>query len=114
EFHTLLVRTYANSLTAFQDQKVSFKPMAEPAAGGEVTVRSQINKPGNQPITLNYSLAKSVEGWKVFDVSIANVSIVTNYRSTFASEMEKSGLDGLLKALREKNRHNEGASSPPS
>lgn len=114
EFHTLLVRTYANSLTAFQEQKVSFKPLAEPSQGGEVTVRSQINKPGTQPITLDYSLAKSDDGWKVFDVTIANISLVTNYRSTFASEMNKGGLDGLLKALQEKNRRNEAAASPTS
>ena len=114
EFHTLLVRTYANSLTAFQEQKVSFKPLAEPSEGGEVTVRSQINKPGTQPITLDYSLTKSEDGWKVFDVTIANVSLVTNYRSTFASEMNKGGLDGLLKALQEKNHRNEAATSPAS
>ena len=114
EFHTLLVRTYANSLTAFQDQKVSFKPLAEPGAGGEVTVRSQISKPGTQPISLDYSLAKSEEGWKVFDVTIASVSLVTNYRSTFASEMTKGGIDGLLKALQEKNRHNDAAAPPAS
>jgi phospholipid transport system substrate-binding protein len=104
EFHTLLVRTYANSLTAYRDQTVSFKPSAKPAGGDEVLVRSQINKPGAQPIPLDYSLARTGDGWKVFDVAVANISLVTNYRNSFASEVEKGGVAGLLKALQEKNR----------
>ncbi|MDP2880890.1 MAG: ABC transporter substrate-binding protein [Azonexus sp.] len=104
EFHTLLVRTYANSLTAYRDQTVSFKPSAKPAGGDEVLVRSQINKPGAQPIALDYSLAKTGDRWQVFDVAVASISLVTNYRSSFASEVEKGGIAGLLKALQEKNR----------
>lgn len=111
EFHTLLVRTYANSLTAFRDQTVIFKP-SPPAQAGEVTVHSQINEPGAQPITLDYSLAKADDGWKVFDVTIAGVSLVTNYRGTFASEVEKGGVDALLKSLQEKNRRLETAAPP--
>ena len=111
EFHTLLVRTYANSLTAYRDQTVSFKPSTKPASGDEVLVRSQINKPGAQPIALDYSLARSGDGWKVFDVAVASISLVTNYRSTFASEVEKGGVAGLLKALQEKNR--KGATEQP-
>ncbi|MFT3964155.1 MlaC/ttg2D family ABC transporter substrate-binding protein [Propionivibrio sp.] len=109
EFRTLLVRTYATALTAYRDQSVSFKP-ADRATGDEITVRSQINKPGSQPIPLDYSLSRSDDGWKVFDVSVANVSLVTNYRSTFASAMESGGLDGLLKSLQEKNRRLQTAS----
>lgn len=103
EFHTLLVRTYANSLTAYRDQTVSFKP-SNKQAGDEVLVRSQINKPGAQPISLDYSLSKSSGSWKVFDVTVADISLVTNYRSSFASEVEKGGVPGLIKALQEKNR----------
>jgi len=104
EFRTLLVRTYANSLTAFRDQTVNFRPSPRSGGGNEVTVRSQVNKPGSQPIPLDYSLVKSGGEWKVFDVMIANVSLVTNYRASFASEIGKGGLDGLIKTLREKNR----------
>jgi phospholipid transport system substrate-binding protein len=104
EFHTLLVRTYANSLTAYRDQTVSFKPSTKLAGDDEVLVRSQINKPGTQPIPLDYSLARSGDAWKVFDVAVANISLVTNYRNSFASEVEKGGVAGLLKALQEKNR----------
>ena len=104
EFKTLLVRTYANSLTAYRNQTVSFKPAPPAAAADEVTVRSQINQPGGQPIQIDYSLAKSAGGWKVFDVMVADVSLVTSYRGSFATEMDKGGIAGLLQALREKNR----------
>lgn len=115
EFRTLLVRTYANSLTAYRNQTVSFKPSNRPATGDEVTVRSQINQPGGQPISLDYSLARTGGDWKVFDVAIANVSLVTNYRSSFATEVSRGGVPGLLKALQEKNRRPaEGAKSAPT
>lgn len=112
EFRTLLVRTYANALTAYRNQTVSFKPTPRPAAGNEVVVRSQIEQPGGQPIALDYSLARADGGWKVFDVVIADISLVTNYRSSFAGEVSKGGIDGLLKALREKNRRLATAQSP--
>ncbi len=113
EFRTLLVRTYANSLTAYRNQTVSFKPSPKPPQGDEVTVHSQINKPGAQPIALDYSLARTDAGWKVFDVAIANVSLVTSYRSSFASAIEQGGINGLLKSLQEKNRRSETASPVP-
>lgn len=111
EFRALLVRTYANALSTYRDQTVSFKPSAaaKKVAGDEVMVRSQINSPGAQPIALDYSLVRSGGDWKVVDVVIANVSLVTNYRGTFASEIDKGGLDGLLQSLQEKNRHSAAA-----
>lgn len=112
EFRTLLVRTYANALTAYREQTVSVTPTARPGNGNEVVVRSQIKQPGGQPISLAYSLARTDGGWKVFDVAIADISLVTNYRSSFASEMSSGGIAGLLKALQEKNRRLETAKSP--
>lgn len=105
QFRTLLVRTYAAALSAYQNQTVTFKPLSKASEAGEVTVQSQINRPGSQPISLAYSLSNTSEGWKVFDVMIANVSLVTNYRSSFAQELEKGGLDRLIRSLQEKNRH---------
>lgn len=111
EFHTLLVRTYANALVEYRNQSVSFRP-ARPGEAGEVRVPCQIRQPGGQPISLIYSLAKSGEDWKVFDVVIDNISLVTNYRSSFASEVESGGIDGLIKTLEEKN-HKLKAAPPP-
>lgn len=113
EFRSLLVRTYANALTSYRDQTVSFKPSPRQGAGDEVTVHSQINKPGGQPISLDYSLASAAGDWKVFDVAIAGVSLVTNYRNSFASEVGKGGIDGLIKTLQEKNRRSETATLAP-
>lgn len=103
EFRTLLIRTYANALTAYTSQTVSFKP-ARPGAAGEVVVPSQVNQPGGRPIALNYSLVRAGEEWKVFDVVVENISLVTNYRASFGSEVEKGGIDGLINALKDKNR----------
>lgn len=113
EFRSLLVRTYANALTSYRDQTVSFKPSPRQGGGDEVTVHSQINKPGGQPISLDYSLASAAGDWKVFDVAIAGVSLVTNYRNSFASEVGKGGIDGLIKTLQEKNRRSATATLSP-
>lgn len=104
EFRTLLVRTYANALVEYRNQTVRFRP-AKPGEAGEVRVPCQINQPGGRPIDLVYSLSRSGEDWKVFDVVIDNISLVTNYRNSFAAEVDKGGVDGLIKALQGKNRN---------
>ncbi|MHB1062079.1 MAG: MlaC/ttg2D family ABC transporter substrate-binding protein [Thiobacillus sp.] len=99
EFRNLLVRTYSSSLTAFTDQTIDFKPFAMKPADTDVTVRSEIRQPGGQPIPINYSFYKTAFGWKVYDVTIDGVSLITNYRSSFASTIRQSGIDGLIKTL---------------
>lgn len=111
EFRTLLVRTYANALTQFRDQTISFGPASKGADDKEVTVRSQIRQPGGRPISLNYSLARTDAGeWKVFDVVVAEVSLVTTYRASFANEVNRDGIEGLIRTLQAKNRGSNGAS----
>lgn len=112
EFRALLVRTYANTLTAYRDQTVRVNPSSRAGADDEVTVHTQINKPGAQPVSLDYSLTRAPDGWKVFDVVIANVSLVTSYRNSFAGEVERGGVAGLLKALQEKNRQRQNTPPP--
>ena len=99
EFRNLLVRTYSSSLTAFTDQVIEFKPLAMKPGDTDVTVRSEIRQPGGQPIPINYSMYKTAFGWKVYDVTIDGVSLVTNYRASFASTIRQSGIDGLIKTL---------------
>ena len=111
EFRSLLTRTYANALTAYRDHTVSFKPGT--GGGDEATVRSQINKPGAKPIQLDYQLARTGGQWKVYDIAIDNVSLVTNYRGSFQTELSKGGIAGLTKALQEQNRRGE-TKNPPS
>lgn len=103
EFKTLLVRTYSNALTGYRDQMVRYKPSKMQSGDTEVLVRTEILKPGNKPIALDYALEKQADGWKVFDVIVAGVSLVTNYRDTFTQEVRANGIDGLIKMLVTKN-----------
>ena len=99
EFRNLMVRTYSSSLTAFNNQTVDFKPLTMKPGDTDVTVRSEIRQPGGQPIPINYSMYKTSFGWKVYDVTIDGVSLVTNYRSSFSNTIRQDGIDGLISTL---------------
>lgn len=103
QFQTLLVHTYAAALREYTDQKVEFLP-TRPREAGEVSVRTQIVQSGGPPIPIQYEMYKQSEQWKVYDISIDGVSLVINYRSTFASEIRSNGLDGLIARLVEHNK----------
>jgi len=105
-FRTLLVNTYTNALSvsATGGQTVEVKPAQAKAGQDEVVVKTTVKDSGKPPIAIDYRMAKSADGWKVFDVVVENLSLVTNYRGTFASEVSRSGIDGLIKVLDEKNR----------
>jgi phospholipid transport system substrate-binding protein len=110
EFRNLLVRTYSASLTQFTNQTVEFKPLTLKSDDDDVTVRSEIRQPGGQPIPIDYSMYKTAFGWKVYDVSIDGVSLVTNYRASFSSTIRQNGIDGLIKTLAAQSAR--GASKP--
>lgn len=103
EFRTLLVRTYSKALTEYRNQTIDFKPFAAKPDETDVKVKTLINQPGGKPIQLDYSLEKQNAAWKVYDIEVAGVSLVTNYRETFASEVRNGGVDGLIKTLQNKN-----------
>lgn len=107
-FRTLLVRTYSNALTQYRDQTIDFKPAR--VADGDTTaqIRTEVRQAGAQPIGIDYTLEKGDAGWKVFDVVVAGVSLVTNYRSSFAQEIRSGGVDGLIRSLEDKNRTLQG------
>jgi phospholipid transport system substrate-binding protein len=105
EFRTLLVRTYTKAFTSYRDQTVEVKPVKLAAAATEVTVKTAIVKPGaQQPILVDYDMEKKPDGWKVYDLTVEGVSLVTSYRGTFADQVQQVGIDGLIKTLVEKNR----------
>lgn len=104
EFKTLLVRTYSNALTGYRNQVIAFKPARYQPTDTEVIVRTEVKQPGAQPVSIDYSLRKETDGWKVYDVVVANVSLVTNYRDSFAAEVRNSGIDGLIKSLQNRNK----------
>jgi len=107
-FRTLLVRTYSNALTQYRDQTIDFKPLRMAPTDTSVQVRTEVRQPGAQPIGIDYMLEKGDGGWKVFDVIVAGVSLVTNYRGSFSQEIRTGGVDGLIRSLQEKNRALEG------
>ncbi len=113
EFRVLLVRTYATSLTAFSNQTIEFKPFSMQPGATEVTVQTEVKQPGGKPIPINYDMHKTAFGWKVYDVSIDGVSLVINYRSSFANTIRQSGIDGLISALEAKSRNLEKTGPQP-
>ena len=104
EFKTLLVRTYSVSLAQYRNQKISYTPAKVGAEDKDVTVKTTVVQPGGQGIPIDYKMEKTPEGWKVFDISVEGVSLVTNYRGEFNTLIERSGVDGLIKSLSEKNK----------
>lgn len=105
EFHALLVQTYTASLTMFKDQKIEYRPLKIAPDDTDVLVRSLVKSSGGgDPVQVDYGMEKTDEGWKVYNVKIGGISLVENYRSTFNTEIQKNGVDGLIKTLRDKNR----------
>jgi phospholipid transport system substrate-binding protein len=105
EFRTLLVRTYSNALSTYSDYKITVEPQKSKAGDTDTTVKTKvIQDNGQQPVDIDYSMEKTSDGWKVYDVTVAGVSLVTNYRSTFNSQVRDGGVEKLIKTLAEKNR----------
>ena len=104
EFRTLLVRTYSSALSTYKNQVIEFKPLRAAAADTDVMVRTQVKQAGTEPISIDYGMEKTPGGWKVYDVVVGGVSLVTNYRETFNAEIRDGGVDGLIKSLESKNR----------
>lgn len=104
EFKTLLVRTYSNALSLYRDQVIEFKPLRARPEDTEVTVRSEIKQRGQQALSLDYEMEKTPQGWKVFDVKVGGVSLISTYREDFAGQIRDAGIDGLIKVLVSKNR----------
>ena len=104
QFHALVLRTYATAVTSYTGIQVEYLPMREESRKNFATVRTLIPRPGGEGVRVNYRLHCRNNVWKLFDVNIAGVSMVTTYRSAFSAEVKRSGLDGLIKALKQKNR----------
>ncbi len=104
QFKTMLVRTYSASLTSVSDYKIEFTPLKMSPGDDDVTVNTVVSKLGAPPIPIDYRMEKLGEGWKVFDVMVDNVSMVTVYRNTFNSEVRKGGIEGLVASLARRNQ----------
>ena len=103
-FKELMVRTYANALFQYVDQKVDYKPSLRDASGERVVVRTEIIKPGETPIPVNYRMHMKDGEWKVYDVYVDGISLIVTYRQSFASEIRQSGLDSLIVHMQDNNQ----------
>lgn len=104
EFRQLLIYTYSGALSQIKNETIEFKPFRADPADTEVEVKSQVNLTRGEPITLNYRLSKGSQGWKIFDLNVMGAWLVETYKSTFASEISKGGIDGLIKKLHDRNQ----------
>jgi phospholipid transport system substrate-binding protein len=104
EFRTLLVRTYATALTLYRNQTIEYRPVRMNTGETDVIVKSVIRQSSGQSVAIDYGMEKSAGTWKVYDVKIEGVSLIDTYRSTFNTEVQRNGIDGLIKALSSKNQ----------
>jgi phospholipid transport system substrate-binding protein len=103
EFRTLLVRTYAKALLEYANEEVRVLPQPGATDGSETTVKTEVRLKAGQPIQINYSMHRGNDAWKVYDVTVDGVSLVTNYRGTFASQIRDSGIDAVIADLQQRN-----------
>ncbi|HEY2815546.1 MAG TPA: ABC transporter substrate-binding protein [Casimicrobiaceae bacterium] len=103
EFKTLLVRTYSGALTQYRDQTIDYKPLRADPSSSDVIVRTEVIRPGQPPVQIDYGMEKKDGAWKAYDVIIGGVSLVTNYRDEFSEQVRAGGIDGLIKTLSNKN-----------
>jgi len=104
QFRSLLVFTYSGALSQVRDQQIDFKPLRADPADSDVIVRSQVIQPRGEPIQLNYRVEKAGTSWKIYDVNVLGAWLVDSYKGTFTSEINRSGIDGLIKVLSDKNK----------
>ncbi len=103
EFRMLLVRTYTTAFTQYKNQAIEYRPVRMAAGDTDVVVQSLIKQQGGPPVAVDYSMEKTDAGWKVYNLKIEGVSLIENYRNTFNTEVQKHGVDGLIKTLSERN-----------
>jgi phospholipid transport system substrate-binding protein len=103
EFRTLLIRTYSAALTANKIENIDVKPVKMADTDTDVLVRTEVQTSNGQPLPIDYHLIKVGANWKVYDVAVEGASLVTTYRTNFNQTIQKDGIDGLVKALADRN-----------
>lgn len=111
EFRTMLVKTYGSALLKFKDQTLNYKPTRFQPSDEEVLVKTEILQSGAPPLPIDYMLEKDGDSWKVFDIIIEGVSLVTNFRGQFGNEIKQNGIASLISKLAEKNADSDKAKS---
>ena len=104
EFRNMLVRTYSNAISAYEGQQMKVMPVRMKPGDSEATVHNQFVRPGApKPVLVDYSMRKTEQGWKIYDIVVEGVSLVLTYRSEFDAIAKQDGIDGLIKRLAQKN-----------
>lgn len=101
-FQTLLVQTYGVVLLDYTDQELRYLPLRDDPASGDVIVRTEVIQPNGEAVSINYRVYLKNGAWKVYDISVEGVSLVTNFRTSYATEIKQSGLDTLIQRLEAK------------
>ena len=116
EFRTMLVRVYSNAIQPYEGQTIKVAPVRMKPDDTEATVHNTFTRSGGgRPVAFDYSMRKTSEGWKIYDIVVEGVSLVLTYRSEFDSMVKQGGVDGLIKALAQKNQPAAvGGSAPKS
>jgi phospholipid transport system substrate-binding protein len=103
QFKTLLVRTYARALLEYSGQEVKYFPVEQKPESNLAVVKTELTSTGSQPFPVAYRMHQANEEWKVVDVAVDGVSLVSTYRGSFAAQIKKEGFDSLIKKLADKN-----------
>jgi phospholipid transport system substrate-binding protein len=101
-FQRMLIRSYSHALIEYDSERIEWAPLRMTAGTTDVVIRSNVIRKGGPPIPINYNLHLKNDRWLVYDVTIDAISLVTNYRGTFANEIRKGGLDSLIARLEQK------------
>ena len=104
EFRRMQVRTYATALAGYSGQRIQFLPQRDSGTADEAVVRAEIQQPGGLAIPVQFSLYRSGDVWKAYDVLIDGISLVANYRTSFGAEVRNGGLDALIQSMAARNQ----------
>jgi phospholipid transport system substrate-binding protein len=104
QFRELLVRTYATALLNYSGQEIEYQPMQWSPEDKRVMVKTTLRENGAPPLPIDYKLYLREEEWKVYDVVIDNLSLVSTYRTNYSSKIRRYKLSGLIKMLEKRNQ----------
>lgn len=105
EFRKLLIYTYSGALSQVKDEIIEFRPLRAAPDDTEVEVRGRVLRPRRgDPVQFSYRLVKTPDGWKIYDVNVLDVWLIETYKGNFAAEIERGGIEGLIRALSDRNR----------
>ncbi|MDH4190209.1 MAG: ABC transporter substrate-binding protein [Betaproteobacteria bacterium] len=103
EFRAMLIRTYSKAIDVYRGQTMRVLPTRLRPDSSEATVRNQYLRPGKPPVSIDYRMARTPSGWKIIDITVEGISLALTYRTEFNEEVRRSGIDGLLQRMHDKN-----------